>query len=183
MDTELLFKQLYKSSLRYLGIRLRSEHEIRLKLKEWLKRSFPEASGKEEVLSEIEERVVAQLKKDRFLDDYRFAAEWVGSRMRNKPRGEMLLRMELVQKGIERNIIDEVLNELLHQSPRDEDENTGLLQMATKVGQKYLNKLKTDDNAELRFKLTQALARKGFEMRTIRSVVDELISKRYNTRE
>jgi regulatory protein len=178
MELESLYKQLYKSSLRYLGIRLRSEREMRDKLKEWLKKN---PAIEEQTALELEDRVVKRLYSDHFLDDKRFAEEWISSRMRSKPRGEYILRMELLKKGIARFVIDSVVEDLLYKSSGDD--TSGLQQMALKAGEKYLRKLAGEDGRALKFKLSQALARKGFEGSIIRSVVDELLDKRYNTSE
>lgn len=186
--SDLLFKELYKKSLRFLGVRWRSEKEIRDKVSEWMKkdswaygRNEMELGSDDQVKNELIDRVVAQLKKDRFLDDRRFAEEWVSSRMRVKPRGEVILRMELAQKGIDRHIIDDVLEEMLRTSSGESSEENALRSMALKVGQKYVRKLNNDDDRAFKFKLSQALARKGFDSSVIKSVVDELLGTRYNT--
>ncbi len=189
--SDLLFKELYKKSLRFLGIRLRSEKEIRDKIKKWMKKdawAYGKIAGSstadESVVtenSEVVERVIAQLKKDRFLDDTRFAEEWVHSRIRSKPRGEVILRMELAQKGIDRDTIDEVMEQLLRNPSLEDNEENALRSMALKVGHKYVRKLSGEDERAFKFKLSQVLARKGFESSLIKGVVDELLATRYNT--
>jgi regulatory protein len=182
--SDLLFKELYKKSLRFLGIRLRSEKEMRDKIATWLKKDNwaygTHDSVEEGNTSEVIDRVLDQLKKDRFVDDRRFAEEWVSSRMRSKPRGEVLLRMELAQKGIDRFMIEDVMEDLLKgRSFEDSEENT-VRAMALKVGMKNVRKLHSEDDRAFKFKMSQILARKGFEGSTIKSVVDELLSTRYN---
>ena len=46
-----------------------------------------------------------------YLDDVAFAAAWVESRDRARPRGSLALRQELLRKGVPREAIDEVLAE------------------------------------------------------------------------
>ncbi len=46
-----------------------------------------------------------------YLDDASFARAWVESRDRARPRGESALRRELMLKGIDREVISEVLSE------------------------------------------------------------------------
>ncbi len=177
---ELQFKELYKKALRFLGIRLRSEKEIRDKLKEWMKKdswAYPQQEGE----SEVGNRVVEQLKKDRFLDDKRFAEEWIASRMRSKPRGEVILRMELAQKGIDRFLIEDVLDEALRKNNPENSEEGSVRAMALKIGLKNVRKLQGEDDRAFKFKMSQILARKGFEGGTIKSVVDEILATRYNT--
>src|SRR3954451_13676225 len=45
-----------------------------------------------------------------FLDDEAFARAWVDARDRAKPRGEHALRRELGLKGVERSLVDGVLD-------------------------------------------------------------------------
>lgn len=57
------------------------------------------------------EQVVTQLVELDYLDDEKFARAWVASRDRARPRGEMALRRELAQKGVDRQLVDQVLSE------------------------------------------------------------------------
>ncbi|MDQ3238945.1 MAG: RecX family transcriptional regulator [bacterium] len=171
---------MYKSSLRFLGIRLRSEYEIRSKIKEWYKKDiFKECSLEERVI--LEDRVVDQLKKDRFVDDARFAAEWVYSRVRSKPRGEFILKMELAKKGIPKDLIDETLEKILYVEDNGYNKQSSEIEMARRVAQKYAKRLVNEDTMAYKFKLSQALARKGFASDATRTVVDEFLDKRYNS--
>lgn len=45
------------------------------------------------------------------LDDEAFARAWVESRDRARPRGERAIREELRLKGVDRGVVDEVLDE------------------------------------------------------------------------
>lgn len=84
-------------ALRLIKIRLRSEKEIRDKLK-----------TKEYSLQVIEE-VVDFLKKINLLDDGLFAKLWVESRIK-RPLGLARLKYELKLKGIDKGIIEEAIN-------------------------------------------------------------------------
>jgi regulatory protein len=57
------------------------------------------------------EQVITQLVELDYLDDEKFARAWVESRDRARPRGEMALRRELAQKGVDRQLVDQVLAE------------------------------------------------------------------------
>lgn len=170
-----LYKQLYKSALRFLGIRLRSQKEMRQKIQEWLRK---QDGVEEEERRLLEDKVVAQLVKDRFLDDERFAREWVASRLRSKPRGEVLLRIELLQKGISKELVESVFFELENENKQDnEDGESMMYKSAYKLGEKYAHKYNGLELREARYKLSAALARKGFEMGLIKRVVDELLAR------
>lgn len=54
---------------------------------------------------------IARLLELGILDDAAFARAWVESRDRARPRGERALRQELLLKGVDRELIDDVLVE------------------------------------------------------------------------
>ena len=59
---------------------------------------------------EIIQEVVEELKRLHYLDDRAFAIEWVESRLKEK-RGKILIRRELLKKGIEKEVIDDSISE------------------------------------------------------------------------
>lgn len=170
-----LFKQLYNSALRFLGIRLRSEKEMRQKIGEWLRK---QEGVEDEDKRLVADRVIGQLFKDRFLDDERFTREWITSRMRSKPRGEVLIRMELLQKGISKDLLDDVFDSMEREQESEENSGEGMLyKSAMRLGEKYTRKYADLELREARYKLSGALARKGFDGGMIKRVVDELLTR------
>ncbi len=57
--------------------------------------------------------IITQLEKMQLLDDENFAVMFVGSRIKNKPRGKFILVSELIYKGIDKKIAIKVTNELI----------------------------------------------------------------------
>ena len=55
------------------------------------------------------EAVVPKLIELNLLDDKKFAKWWVDQRLAFRPRGNIALKSELIQKGIDREIIESVL--------------------------------------------------------------------------
>ena len=90
----------YDRCLRYLSIRSRSQWEI----EDYLRRK-----GYEEPLAGL---VLAKLKLSSLVDDAAFARQWVQWRLNSKPSSKRRLQSELIKKRIDRDIIDEVLNEI-----------------------------------------------------------------------
>lgn len=88
-----------QAALRYLTVRMRSEHEMRQYL---LKRSVPE--------EEIDE-IIAYLYSYHYLDDAAFAASFVRDKCRFHPCGRMRLVHDLREKGIDGFVIEDVLAE------------------------------------------------------------------------
>ncbi|HAJ56884.1 MAG TPA: RecX family transcriptional regulator [Candidatus Omnitrophica bacterium] len=83
-------------ALRLIKFRLRSEKEVRDKLKE---KGFA---------AETIDTAVDFLKKTGLLDDTLFARLWVESRIK-RPLGLARLRLELKKKGIDKGVIEPVL--------------------------------------------------------------------------
>ncbi len=84
-------------ALHFLKFRPRSEFEIQKKLE-----------SKAVDGSEIE-RVISLLKKEKLLDDKKFAKMWVESRNNLKPSGSFVLKMELSKLGVAKEIIEDAL--------------------------------------------------------------------------
>src|SRR4030042_1258169 len=87
------------SAFKLLSYRIRSCKEISDKLKD---KGFSQ---------DTIAAVIRDLKRIDYLDDYKFAKEFIESRLIHNPKGEKLLRYELLKKGVDKNTIDELLRE------------------------------------------------------------------------
>ena len=103
-----------------------------------------------------------RLNMNGLLDDRQFAVQWVDSRSASKPRGRRLLELELHQKGVDSETIE---NTLL---PVKEDE------LSLSAGKAYASRLQGLDWIEFRRKLSQYLLRRGFDYSTILPVVSSI---------
>ncbi len=90
--------KIYNQVLRYIAIRVRSEWEISTYLK------------RKGVGPEVAEQIFAKLQAISMIDDRAFARSWVGNRRLLKPTSKRRLQLELRQKHINQDIIDEVLS-------------------------------------------------------------------------
>jgi regulatory protein len=95
-------------ALSFLSARARSVHEVREKLQ---RQRF--AAG-------VIERVIADFRRLKLLDDREFARSWVESRAGRRPAGTAKFVQDLRRKGIDREIIDEVLAEFAEELDSDE---------------------------------------------------------------
>ncbi len=149
----------FDAALRLLGMRARSVAEIRERL---ARRDFDEA--------EIE-NVIVRLQAHRVLDDREFAQEWVRSRRGN--RGAAALRQELARKGIDRELVDEVLDGLGGSQQLDE---------ATVLAAKRIAAASPallgdpDGRRKLEQRALAALARRGFDSETARDAVARAVA-------
>jgi regulatory protein len=108
------------------------------------------------------------------LDDRAFAEGWIASRDRARPRGERVLRQELMQKGIDRALIDELL----------EERRTGYEGEATEPDVHAARRLlernerslaRVADPRQRRARAYALLARNGFDPDVCREVAAEVV--------
>lgn len=157
------FDSLYLRTLHYLEYRPRSEKEIR----DYLTKKLSQLSHAD--LSVID-LIIHKLKQQKFLDDREFARMWVRSRTSYKPKGEYVIRLELKQKGIKEDIIDEVLE---NPEIRVDSDLDLAIQLLEKKKKKY-----QDMQYQERFqKAGSMLARRGYDLDTIRKAIDRVFGK------
>jgi regulatory protein len=139
----------------------KTERQVRIYLKElsFKKKGkwFETLDG--EILSKIVENVVKKLNEYRYIDDEKFAELFVNSRTKNKPRGKEVLIMELLSKGVSKDIAQKVVNLLV------EDEYSLMLETYKK---KYKEeKITMNDRKKIDF-----LRRKGFNWDLIEQFIN-----------
>lgn len=160
--------QLYLAVLKYLSYRPRSEKEIR----DYLQKKI--AKIKDQNLVQNAETiitvVIAKLKKQRFINDEEFTRMWVRSRTTFKPKGRRLIRIELQQKGISTELINKVLEEPVEELVSDLDN-------AIQILEKKRKKFEAMDPNERFNKAGSMLARRGFDLDTIRKSIDAVFGK------
>ncbi len=119
------------------------------------------------------EEVVTRLVEVGYLDDESFARLWVESRDRARPRGENVLRRELTQKGVAREVVDEILAERLdaaHDGDPDHDAATALLERKRAALEREADPRKRAQRAYA------LLARNGFDPETCRVVASSFVA-------
>lgn len=139
---------------RLLSWRDRSEKEIR----DYLKRK-----------TENLEQILNQLKEQGYINDERFAREWVESRRRSKQKGAKAIKLELLQKGIDKEIIEKVVSSQLSDVSEE--------QIAEKALEKKIKIWQNLEALEFRKKATDFLMRKGFEYEIVKAIVDKFLKK------
>ena len=100
-----------------------------------------------------------------YLDDAAFARAWVESRDRARPRGEAALRRELVLKGIDRQVIDEVLME---RQDGSEGQDPNAAAAVALLERRRSSIARETDPVRRRHKAYALLARNGFDPETAR---------------
>lgn len=145
--------------LRYLGVRSRSEKEIRDYL------------VKKQASLEMIEAIIKKLYEYKLLNDETFARSWIRARARSRPRGKRLLAMELKQKGIEKELIDKVLSE------EDEEVPDELTQAKQLIARRIL-KFSDLPRQEIYNKIGSFLARRGFGWDIIKKAIDDSLASK-----
>jgi len=148
------FEKFYNKALKFLSYRPRSEKEIRDKL-----------SGKK-ASEEIINKIISRLKKNNFLNDEEFAKWWIEQRTTFKPRSVRLIKIELKQKGIGQELIEERID---HLSSAIDD-----LGSAKKIIEKRLPRYKNLSRDEKFQKIARFLSSKGFSYDTIKEIFQSL---------
>jgi regulatory protein len=139
-------------ALKFLSFRRRTEKQVREKLK---KKEFDEKTIK---------ATIDKLKEFDLINDLEFAFSWVKDRLAYKPRGKKLLKQELWKKGIKKDIIDQVTEELC------QDEDKSALELVEKVKKRY----KDLEPKVARRRMFSLLLRRGFSYEISRQALAQL---------
>lgn len=167
---------IFEAALHILDRRMRTEKELRDKLKERL--SSPLEKG--EISEDDLDICVARLKEDRLLDDMRYALEYIYL-SEQRGRGEKRIRLELQRKGIERYTVEDAFYEhgkaLLEEEGLDsrEAERRRALELAERT-LSAAKKSPASDPKKLEQKLIRKLQTQGYTPDIIFPVVKEALS-------
>lgn len=152
------FEKFYKAAIRYLSFRPRSEKEL------------GDYLAKKECDPLICKRIIDSLTRNKFLNDEEFARMWIRERTLIKPKAIRVIKIELRQKGIGKELI-ESLFENSDDSPVD-------LDLAVKLAEKKLRTIHDQtDKYKVKEKLGRYLASKGFDWDNIKAAIDQALAK------
>ena len=140
----------YDAALRFLGVRPRSEREIRDRL------------AKHQFAPEIVDGAIERLLRIGLVDDAAFAEYWVEQRQTHRPRGGRLIKQELRAKGVDVETAKAALPA--------EDDADGAYRAAARKAQS----LRMLDERTFKQRLGAFLQRRGFDYETTRSVAKRL---------
>ena len=166
-------RKLYAAALRYLGKRPRSEKEVKeflLKLKAKIEKV--KATFKDDPLVD---EIVIKLKQQKFIDDFEFARMWIEQRTRIKVKGLRAIEFELKQKGISKEIISAQFLNLKNEENTEFRRNEK--ELALNLAQKRMRLIKDLPREKIYQRLGGFLIRRGFDLDTVKSVIDEILRK------
>ncbi|MGJ9385174.1 recombination regulator RecX [Salipaludibacillus sp. CF4.18] len=136
-----------QKTLNFLSYRMRSEVEIQRYLRDL------EVDIAEEEISQM----IDKLKKLDFLDDQRFAEAFVRTKRDAHKKGPLVIKQELLQKGVDKKIIEAAMEEYSKELQLD---------TAIKMVEKKQSSYKKEGEKKKEQKLVQFLIQRGFDQTT-----------------
>lgn len=154
-----LFEKVYFRVLNFLSFRPRSKKEV----VDYLDKKLPP-----DFSCKIKLKILKKLKEQKLLDERQFALWWLDQRLTFNPKGKKLLSLELRQKGIDQETINEVIAEI---------DEAQLEKQAKKILEKKIKLWQNLPPKEQKHKLMNQLLRRGFDWQLTKKVIDEFMQK------
>ncbi|MFD1739685.1 recombination regulator RecX [Bacillus salitolerans] len=143
----------FQKAIVFLSYRMRSTKEIMQHLKE------------KEIDEPVIQETIQKLKHHQYIDDQGFAEAYAVTNARVSLKGPIVLRDELIQKGISSEVIEHALSKIPY-----EDQ----IRYASKVAEKSYNKSTKLSEKMQKQKVTEALVRKGYGKEIINVVIEAM---------
>jgi regulatory protein len=147
-----------KDAYEFIAYKPRTSSEVAKKLKS---RKYDEATIA---------RITTLLTEQKYLDDLGYAISYASEKIRSKPIGRELIRRKLLQKGIDKELIEQASTGLI----AGDDETD----IARKALEKYVLKQNETDFFKLRNKCFRHLVSRGFSIDTASSVTESFLKER-----
>ncbi|WP_079479374.1 recombination regulator RecX [Halobacillus salinus] len=152
IQTDTLHKS-YTQAINYLSYRMRSEKEIRQYLDD------------KEVEPEHVDEIVKRLREEKLIDDQEFANSLVRTRVMTSSKGPLLVKKELIEKGVRGSEAEEALAYF----PYDQQ-----LEKATKFAEKKMKSGGKKSRRQQIQNVQQTLMQKGFSGDVIQEALSQL---------
>lgn len=143
--------ELSRAHTKALELLARREHTA-----QEIMRKLEQRGYRPEVISEC----VAKLKDDNSIDEMRFAAYYIESRLRRSPRGRSAVVAELVQRGIDRALAENAVDSYEAEYP----------EVFAEALHRALRKVQRDTTSPE--KISRRLSRRGFSAGEVRRALD-----------
>ena len=110
--------------------------------------------------------IVTELIQTRHIRDRKFAEKWIQRRQRSNPRGRILLKQELIHKGVDRETAEQVVNNI---SSMNEE------RLAFQIAQKQARKYKSLPLQVAQRRLHGFLSRRGYDSELIIHIIRQVL--------
>ena len=154
-------KQAQSTAVNYLSYRPRSSKEV---FDHLVRKGFSR---------ELAESIVRHFKSVSLIHDLEFARMFVRDRIRRKPTGRALLHRQLAAKGVDSEIIDEVLTEFVS----DKDQREAAANLASKRMRLTEQSLAKLDPLKRKQRMTGYLLRHGFSNEIVQKIIQSLFQR------
>lgn len=146
-------RKAFNKSLDFLSFRMRSENEVRQKLKD---KEYGEA---------VIDEAIKKLYTLNFLDDRAFSEALMRTQMKSAKKGPKAIQQDMQKKGIDKQVQKDVLA-----SYSDEEQ----LELAKGIAEKIADKEQTKTPRQIEQKISDTLMRKGYSYALIKLAVADL---------
>lgn len=136
-----------------------------IKPKTYTKSEIARRLEREGFSAEAIEVSIAELIRSGHIRDRKYAENWIARRQKSNPRGKILLKQELVEKGIDKETAEEVVATV-------ETENEA--EIALQIAQKRVKQYKQLPTHVAKRRLHGFLARRGFGSDVVRLVLEQI---------
>jgi len=146
-----------QAAFRYLGKRIHSTDELKLKLKQ------------KKYDGDLIDSVISELKKNNYLDDLEFSSRFADEKIKTKSWGRIKIESELRKKGIPNQIISTAME--------DKFGGSGEIENAKKLAAKKIKILsgRGMEQNKIREKLFAFLYSRGYDYETSKETVNSLL--------
>lgn len=163
------YERLLRAAFHYISFRLRSEHEIRI----FLQKKF-DRYGLDD--KDVLTKVVERLRELDYVNDEKFARWLIESRQKHSSKGIRVIKKELSEKGISKDLIESLLSDSTSHSFATEQNELAktVLRKKMKLWEKYPVLIRKK-------KAYEFLLRRGFDHEAVAGAIDGMFGKDYNT--
>ena len=140
-------------ALKLLSVYLRTERELCMKLRE---KGFSE---------KVSEELIKELKEEEYIDDKQYIAEYIQHQVKNRPCGKFLLIQKLLKKGLDKELIDEILPDFFDEARE--------LKCARIAAERKIPTIHKSSKNKQGAALASFLSSRGFSGSVIREILEE----------
>lgn len=146
-------RKAFNKGLNFLSYQMRSEHEVKKKLLDL-------ELGEAVILEAIQ-----KLKSYGFLNDEIYSKALLDTKKATMKKGPRAIRQDLIKKGIDKTLQDEVLETFSHEEQ---------VKLATQLAEKVVRSEKKKTPAQVKQKIQDFLMRKGYSFGIVNEVLQEI---------
>ncbi len=146
-------RKAFNKGLNFLSYQMRSEHEVKKKL---LTLEFGEAVALE---------AIQKLKSYGFINDENYSKALLDTKKATMKKGPRAIRQDLIKKGIDKNLQDEVLATYSLEEQ---------IKLALQLAEKIVHSEKRKTPAQVKAKIQDYLLRKGYAFPIVEEVLNQI---------